>query len=77
MDSRRKAANHATVMKVARRDCSAMHLVNVHVTITSRDDDAIGVKRTSTIVIKAVSIVPIATIWSVMRPTIIVANWPI
>lgn len=76
-DSLSMDANHAIVMKAVQRACSAMLPANVHATTMSKVDGATDAKRTSTIVIRDVWIVQIVTIWCVMQPTIIAANWPI
>lgn len=70
-------ASHAIVIKVVRRDSNAMLQVNAHVMTMLKEDGATDARRTNTIAIKAVWIVPIVIIWFAMLPTIIVGSWPI
>lgn len=75
MDSQLMVVNRVTVTKVDQKVSNVMHSVNVHVTTMLKDVDAIDAKRTNTIVIKVVWIVPIATTWYGMLPMIIAVNW--
>lgn len=67
--------NHATVMKVDRRDSNATHLVNVHVTTMWKADDATDARRTNTIDTRDAWIVQTATIWYGMLPMTIATSW--
>lgn len=74
-DSQLMVANHVIVMRAVQRASNAMLPVSVHVTTTSKEDDATDAKKTNITVIKDVWIVPTVTTWFEMQPTIIVANW--
>jgi hypothetical protein len=63
MDSRVRDANHAIVTAADQRVPSATNKVNVHATITLKDELAIVVKRTNTIVTKDAWTVQLATTW--------------